>query len=325
MPVDAASESLPTTLVIEEENKDLGFGAVVTKESRRRFVNRDGSFNVRRTGLPFWSSISPYHLLLTVSWGKFLSLMVLSFALLNTGFALAYLACGEGALSGAMAEHGYSPFWQAFFFSVHTFATIGYGNVSPVGMAANLIVVMESLTGLLATALITGLIFARFSRPSAKLVFSQQAVIAPYKNLTAFMFRITNARKTQLIALEVKVNLSLYEGGNGPTNRRFHQLTLERSRVDVFPLSWTIVHPIDEHSPLHGYTAEQLHAADAEFVIILTALDETSTQTVHTRSSYKHDEIVWRAKFSNLYEPITESEPITIDVGKIHDIEKLDE
>jgi inward rectifier potassium channel len=325
MRADVASEPLPQNLPAEEELKDLGFGAVVTKESRQRFVNRDGSFNVRRTGLPFWSSLSPYHLLLTVSWGKFLSLMTLSFVLLNTAFALAYLACGAGALSGAMVEQGYSAFWQAFFFSVHTFATIGYGNISPIGMAANLIVVIESLTGLLATALITGLIFARFSRPTAKIVFSQQAVIAPYKNITAFMFRITNARKNQLISLEVKVNLSLYESGNGPTNRRFHQLSLERARVDVFPLSWTIVHPIDEHSPLHGYTAERLQQTDAEFVILLTALDETSTQTVHTRSSYKCNELVWGAKFSNLYEPITATEPITIDVGKIHDIETLPE
>ncbi len=328
MPADVISEALPTNptnLVVEEENKDLGFGAVVTKESRQRFVNRDGSFNVRRTGLPFWSSLSPYHLLLTVSWGKFLGLMMLSFVLINTAFALAFMACGEGAMAGTMLKEGEHPFWQAFFFSVDTFATIGYGNVSPVGVAANMLVVIESWMGMLATALITGLIFARFSRPSAKLVFSNQAVIAPYRNITAFMFRITNARKTQLIGVEVKVNLSLYEGGNGPTNRRFHQLSLERSRVDVFPLSWTVVHPIDEHSPLHGYTTERLRQAEAEFVVILTALDETSTQTVHTRSSYKHNEIVWRAKFSNLYEPITGNDPITIDVGKIHDIEKLPE
>jgi inward rectifier potassium channel len=273
--------------------------------------------------LPFWSSLSPYHLLLTVSWGKFLSLMTLSFVLLNTMFALAYLACGEGALAGGIIEHGYGTFWQAFFFSVHTFATIGYGNVSPVGMAANIIVVLESLAGLLATALITGLIFARFSRPTARIVFSNQAVIAPYKNSTAFMFRITNARKTQLIAVEAKVNLSLYESGNAPTNRRFHQLTLERSQVDVFPLSWTIVHPIDEDSPLNGLTPEKLRQSDAEFVILLTAIDETSAQMVHTRSSYKCGELVWNAKFSNIYEPIAENEPITIDVSRLHDIEKV--
>ncbi len=323
MNAEVVAEPLPHNVVVEEESKDLGFGAVVAQASRQRFVNRDGSFNVRRTGLAFWSSLSPYHLLLTVSWGKFLSLMTLSFVLLNTVFALAYLACGAGALSGTATEHPHSDFWQAFFFSVHTFATIGYGNISPAGMAANLIVVVESLAGLLATALITGLIFARFSRPTARIVFSHQSVIAPYRNITAFMFRITNARKNQLVGLEVKVNLSLYVSGNGPTNRRFHQLKLERSRVDFFPLSWTIVHPIDEESPLHGYTAESLRQADAEFIILLTALDDSASQTVHTRSSYKYNELVWGAKFSNIYEPIADDEPITIDVGRLHEIEKV--
>lgn len=328
MSAEVVAEPLPQplpneTATEEEVSKDLGFGSVVAERSRQRFVNRDGSFNAQRTGLPFWSSLSPYHLLLTVSWPKFLSLMTLSFVLLNTTFALAYMVCGEGALSGSTIEHNHGAFWRAFFFSVHTFATIGYGNVSPVGMAANLIVVLESLTGLLATALITGLIFARFSRPSARIVFSHQAVIAPYKNMTAFMFRITNARKNQLIGVEAQVTLSLHSLGNGPTNRRFHQLELERTRVNFFPLSWTVVHPIDEHSPLHGYTEEMLQQADAEFIILLTATDDTSTQIVHTRSSYKASEIVWGAKFSNIYEPIADNEPVRIDVSKLHDIEKL--
>lgn len=327
MSAEVAAEPLPQPLpdetAEEEVSKDLGFGSIVAERSRQRFVNRDGSFNAQRTGLPFWSSLSPYHLLLTVSWGKFLSLMTLSFVLLNAVFALAYMMCGEGALSGSTIEHDHSAFWRAFFFSVHTFATIGYGNVSPVGMAANIIVVIESLAGLLATALITGLIFARFSRPSARIVFSHQAVIAPYKNMTAFMFRITNARKNQLIGVEAQVTLSLHSLGNGPTNRRFHQLELERTRVNFFPLSWTVVHPIDEGSPLHGYTEEMLHQADAEFIILLTATDDTSTQIVHTRSSYKASEIVWGAKFSNIYEPIADDEPVRIDVSKLHDIEKV--
>ncbi len=325
MSAEAASKPLPQNLPAEEETKDLGFGAVVTRDSRQRFVNRDGSFNARRTGLAFWTSLSPYHLLLTVSWGNFLGLAALYFMLINLFFALAYLACGDGALVGATVEQPHGAFWRAFFFSVHTFATIGYGNISPIGMAANLIVVVESLAGLLASALITGLIFARFSRPTARIVFSNQAVIAPYKDITGFMFRITNARKNQLINLEAKVSLSLYVHGNGPTNRRFYQLKLERSRVDLFPLSWTVVHPIDEESPLSGYTPEQLSQADAEFVILLTGLDDSISQTVHTRSSYKHHEIVWNAKFGNLYEPLVHGEPITIDVSKIHDIEKLSE
>jgi inward rectifier potassium channel len=325
MSAEVASETLPQNIAAEKEDvtKDLGFGTVVTRDSRQRLLNRDGSFNVRRKGLAFWSSLSPYHSLLTISWGKFLGLMTFYFLLLNALFALAYLACGAGALSGTMVEHGYGAFWQAFFFSVHTFATIGYGNVSPIGMAANFIVVIESFTGLLATALITGLIFARFSRPTARIVFSDSAVIAPYKNITGFMFRITNARKNQLIELNAKVSLSLYASETGPTNRRFHRLTLERERVDFFPLSWTLVHPIDEQSPLWGYTPERLQHEDAEFIILLSGTDETVSQMVHTRSSYKASEIVWNAKFSNIYEPLVADEPVTIDVGKIHDIEKL--
>ncbi len=317
----AASENIA---IEKDELKDLGFGAVVAKESRQRLLNRDGSFNVRRTGLAFWSSLSPYHLLLTVSWGKFLALMTFCFVCINGAFALAYLACGPGALTGAAIEHQDGAFWQAFFFSVHTFATIGYGNISPVGMAANFIVVAESLAGLLATALITGLIFARFSRPTAKIMFSEKAVIAPYKNITGFMFRITNGRKNQLFGLEVKVNISLHSAGNGPTNRRFHELKLERHRVEFFPLAWTIVHPIDEQSPLYGYTPEQLDQSDAEFIVLLTGMDETASQVVHTQSSYKHEEIVWNAKFANIYEPIRANDPITIDVGRLHEIEILE-
>ena len=214
-----ASENIAA--VEKDEPKDLGFGSVVAKESRQRLVNRDGSFNVRRTGLAFWSSLSPYHFLLTVSWEKFLALLTLCFICINGLFALAYLACGPGALAGAAVEREHGAFWQAFFFSVHTFATIGYGNISPVGMAANLIVVAESLAGLLATALITGLIFARFSRPTAKIVFSEKAVIAPYKNITGFMFRITNGRKNQLYGLEVKVNISLYVHASGKNSTRW--------------------------------------------------------------------------------------------------------
>ena len=317
----AASENIT---IEKDEPKDLGFGSVVAKESRQRLLNRDGSFNVQRTGLPFWSSLSPYHFLLTVSWGKFLGLMTLGFVLLNAIFALGYLACGEGALSGVTTAHGDNAFWQAFFFSVHTFATIGYGNISPSGMAANLIVVVESLAGLLATALITGLIFARFSRPTAKILFSEKAVIAPYKNITAFMFRMTNGRKNQLVGMEMKVNLSLYSEGISPTNRRFHELKLERHRVEFFPLSWTIVHPIDEQSPLYGYTPERLKNDAPEFFIMLTGLDDSVSQFVHARTSYQHEEIVWNAKFTNIYEPMNDGDPITINVGRIHDIEILE-
>jgi inward rectifier potassium channel len=156
-----------------ELDRDLGFGSVVARESRQRLLNRDGTFNVRRDGMPPLASLSLYHHLLTIPWPKFLGLVGLTFLALNTVFGLAYLACGPDALHGAQAsEMGGSEFLRAFFFSVQTFATIGYGHISPAGLAANLLVTVEALAGLLIFALATGLLFARFSRPTAKIVFS---------------------------------------------------------------------------------------------------------------------------------------------------------
>src|SRR5581483_2590983 len=162
-------------------------------------------------------------------------------------------------------------FWRAFFFSVETLATIGYGEVSPNGMPAHFVMTVESLVGLLGFALGTGILFARFSRPTAAVVFSSKAVVAPYRGMTAFMFRITNARTNQLVELEAKVLFSYLDG----SSRKYHQLDLERTKVVFFPLSWTIVHPINEKSPMFGMTHEEFVAREAEFMILLTGIDET--------------------------------------------------
>src|SRR5437588_7072587 len=204
MRIQAAKENnVATQAIIRDEDRDLGFGSVVSETRNIRLLNRDGSFNVTRKGLGYWESLSLYHSMLTMGWTKFFSLLLVGYLVVNLLFAGAYIACGPTALSG---ESGVQGFLQAFFFSIDTFATIGYGNVAPIGMAANVIVAVESFIGLLALALATGILFARFSRPTAKIIFSRNAVIAPYKNMTAFMFRITNARKNQLIEVEAKVN-----------------------------------------------------------------------------------------------------------------------
>lgn len=308
----------------EDADRDLGFGSVVAQASHQRLLNRDGSFNVARTGMSIWSSISPYHWLLTISWGQFLGLTVLAIILINIGFACAYTLCGTDALTGPRLAADGGPFWQAFFFSFHTFATIGYGNVTPNGLAANLIVVVESICALVGTALVTGLIFARFSHPSARIVFSNNAVIAPYRDITGFMFRITNVRKSQIVELTAQVILSLFVEEGGVSSRKFFGLELERNKVTFFPLSWTIVHPIDERSPLFGYDAERLIAAKAEFLILLSGTDETIAQTVHRRSSYRADEVVWNAKFSSMfmYPELNEDQQVLkVDISRIHEIE----
>jgi inward rectifier potassium channel len=203
--------------VSDEEIRDLGFGAVVSRESRQRLLNRDGSFNVARRGLKLTTSLSLYHTLLTTTWTRFMGLVVASYVVVNAGFALAYLLCGPGALM-AVAPGGtgaHAGFARAFFFSVETFSTIGYGNIAPEGLAANLVVTVEALAGLLWLALATGLLFARFSRPTARIRFSRTAVIAPYRGIRAFEFRIANLRSSQLIEVEATVMFTRFEEHDG--------------------------------------------------------------------------------------------------------------
>ena len=303
----------------EDIDRDLGFGAVVARESQKRLLNRDGSFNVVREGLKFFASWSPYHYLLTVSWPRFLGLVIVGYLGLNALFGAAFFALGPGALAGAAGSGLGSRFLQSFFFSVQTFATIGYGHMSPVGIGANLVVTLESLVGLLGFALATGILFARFSRPTAHILFSEQALIAPYHGITAFEFRIVNARRNQLIQVEAKVLFSRFKDGRGG-GRDFTSLKLERERVPLFPLSWTIVHPIDSESPLFGLTRDDVLAADGEFLVLLSGTDETFAQTVHARSSYKVEEIAWGARFTNLFNP-PRNGLLSIDISRLHSFE----
>ena len=306
-----------------DDNRDLGFGAVVAGESRQRLLNRDGSFNVSRKGLSLWASLSLYHSLLTMKWWKFLSVVTAFYTLINVVFATAYVLCGADALENSASANLGDGFTRAFFFSVETFATIGYGNIAPVGLAPNILMTLESLFGLLGFALATGLLFARFSRPTAQIIFSRSAIIAPYRDVTAFEFRITNARRNQIIELEAKVLFARFEEDGGRNVRRFYPLALERERVTFFPLSWTIVHPITEESPLYGLTSEDLLESNSEFLILLTGIDETFSQTVHTRSSYQAGEVVWNARFSDVFNRRTDAETLTIDVRRLHLIERV--
>jgi inward rectifier potassium channel len=307
----------------EEINRDLGFGAVVARESRERLLNPDGSFNVARRGLSFWAALNPYHTLLTMSWPRFLGVVTLIYIATNVVFAIAFMLCGPGAISNPPEAGLSNQFLRAFFFSVDTLATIGYGNISPTGVAAHTIVTIEALAGILGTALITGLVFARFSRPKAQIIFSRAAVIAPYRDVTAFMFRMVNARSNQIVELNCKVLFARFEEENGQSIRRFYPLELERDRVVFFPLSWTVVHPIDESSPLYGLTDDELRHSSAEFLILLTGMDETFSQMVHTRSSYAAHDLIWNARFANVFNRRVGQEMLTIDVRRLHDIEPL--
>ena len=304
----------------KEEEQDLGFGSVVAGQSRQRLVNPDGSFNVERTGLSIFTSLNAYHTLLSMSWSTFLALVLLLYFLSNVFFGSLYASLGAEALVD-ITTPGSDLFVRGFFFSVQTFATIGYGTIHPVGVVPNLLVTIESYYSLLANALITGAMFARFARPTAKIVFSKVAVVAPYRDMTGLMFRIVNGRSNQLIELEAKVMFARFVNENGRVVRRFDILELERRRVTFFPLSWTVVHPIDDDSPLKGLTAAELEATDAEILILLTGIDDTFAQSVHSRSSYKPDRIKFGRKFVNIYNEVEDGQPISIDVRKLSETE----
>jgi inward rectifier potassium channel len=318
-----AAEPLPPPSP-QDINSDLGFGSVVARETRHRLLNPNGTFNVRREGLPFFASLSVYHYLLTISWPKFLGYVGVSYVAGNAFFGVIYLLCGPNALAGmnpldSMAGR----LATAFFFSVHTLATIGYGTLAPHNMAANIVVSVEALVGLLAFAIVAGLVYARFARPLAQILFSRYAIVAPYNDMTALMFRVVNQKSNEIVELSAKVILARRKEESSNGEREFIALKLERERVTFFPLSWTIVHPIDRESPLHGMTPDEMVACDTEFLILLNGFDETFSQNVHTRSSYRGDEVVWGAKFRSMFNPAEDDGTVSVDVRKLHEFDRV--
>ncbi len=304
----------------EDARSDFGFGSRVAQQSQRRLLNPDGSFNVVRAGLPFFRSLSPYHSLLTTSWPRFFALVAAGYFAANLCFALLYFLCGPHALDGWHTGTPFARFEDAFFFSVQTLATIGYGRMSPNGLLVNLLVTVEALVGLMGFALATGLLFARFSRPTARLVFSRRAVVAPFRGGTALMFRLANERSSQLTGVSATASLSRLEDSPAGPVRRFRELRLDRPRVAFLPLHWVVVHPIDGESPLAGIGEEEFVRSQAEVLILVSGTDEVFSQAVHARTSYRGAEVVWGARFADMFLRTAEG-LVGVDLRRIHDLE----
>ncbi|MFT5292415.1 MAG: inward rectifier potassium channel [Planctomycetota bacterium] len=306
----------PTT---EEQDRDLGFGAAAHSDGARLF-NRDGSFAVVRSGRGWRAALSAYHTLLTASWVPFLLLLAAVYLFFNLLFAVGYLACGSGGITGP--DSG-APFLRAFFLAVQTSSTVGYGQLAPSGVAANFVMVLQAFFSLTLVALGTGVIFARFSRPVADLAWSDHAIVAPYRGSTGLMCRVAHRRKHQIFDLHAKVILSLSPLVDGSRQRSFHELELERDKVSFLPLSWTIVHPIDEDSPLFGMSPEKFRECRGEVIILLQGRDATSSQDVHLWTSYTATEVSFGARFLPVIERQAQDGLVRMDVGRISAYEEV--
>ena len=263
----------------------------------RRAINKDGTFNVRRRGAT-WRDFHPYLHLIDMGWMPFFGVLFLGYLVVNTLFALAYFGLGPGHLLGADASTDAGRFFNDFFFSAHTLSTVGYGSISPKSLGSNIVAAMESLVGVLGFAMATGLLFGRVSRPSAKIGFSEKMLVAPYQDLQSLQFRVVNRRRNDLMEIEARVLLMTVEDKDGQPARTYRQLKLEREQVLFLPLTWTIVHPIDSESPLFGLRAEDLERLQVEVMILIKAYDDTFSQTVLARYSYRYDEIGWNRRFA---------------------------
>lgn len=289
----------------------------------RRIINPDGNFNVRRRGTS-WRDVHPYLFMLNAPWHVFSGLIFAGYLGTNLIFAVIYYyGVGVEHLKGAEAATGLKTFFNAFFFSAHTLTTVGYGNIYPDSVLANSVAAIEALMGLLAFALATGVVFGRFSRPVARIEFSKRMVLAPYEGGTSLQFRIANRRSNNLMEIETRVLLMTVEKTGDGTRRKYTPLELERSRVEFLPLAWTIVHAIDEASPLKGKTAEDLALTKAEFLILIKAFDDTFFQTVHVRDSYRYDEIVWGARFVPTFE-VDEDGRMVLDLRRLSECQRAE-
>lgn len=276
---------------------------------------QDGKFSISGLGVWYTYWRDPYHLLLTIPWLGFLLVLVGGYLVINVLFALAFLVggnCIANAIPGS--------FWDAFFFSVQTLGAIGYGAMHPTTPYANFVVTVEAFTSILSVALITGLAFARFSRPTTRVLFSHVAVITPYNGVPTLMFRTANQRRNQI--LEAEINLYFLQdeiSTEGDSMRHLYNLTLLRPRTPSFTLTWTVMHPIDEASPLYGATAESLEQTKATLIVTLTGIDDTVAQALHARHTYGAVDILWDHKFIDLFHQTPDGHRY-IDYTHFHDV-----
>lgn len=299
-----------------------GFGTNASSYGGR-FITKNGNANVKKTGIGFFEGISWYHTMLNIPRWKFLFIVVAFYFSVNFIFALLYYAVGVEHLNGMTAVSSLDKFGQAFFFSIQTFTTVGYGHISPAGFTTSFIAAVEALFGLLSFAIATGLFYGRFSKPKAHIKFSNNALIAPYKEGTALMLRLAPFKNINLTDAEAKVTLGIKLDEKGSLTNKFYSLELELSKVNTLNLSWTLVHPISDNSPLYNFTQEDYENIDGEVIVFLKVFDDMYSTIVTKQSSYSFNEIIYGAKFLPMFSRSDSRNKTILHIDKLNLHEKV--
>ena len=290
------------------------------KNDNYRLINPDGTFNIERRGK---SSVNAYETVLAMSWTKILVSFLIIYFLFNCVFGLVFMAIGPEHILGARGDTWLEMYTQMIYFSIQTFTTVGYGHLSPEGNAANLVSAFVAFIGLISFAILTGLSFTKFSRPKAHILFSDKMLIAPNSNknnMRSLQFRVVNATNNQIIDLQARVTLAWLQEVDGQTRRKFKRLDLEFESIHLFPLNWTVIHNIDEDSPLYGKSLQKLIDNKLEVLVLIKGFDDTYSQTIHNKRSYSCSDLIDGARFVSMYKN-TESTTI-LELSKLNDIEK---
>ncbi|TAL40956.1 MAG: Inward rectifier potassium channel Irk [Chitinophagaceae bacterium] len=307
---------------ISENN--TGFGTNSANSGERFYNRRTGSANVVKRGVGPLERYSWYHTMLAMPSGKFILLLFIIYICINLVFASVYYLIGINHLAGIHEGSAVKNFTEVFFFSTQTFTTVGYGRISPAGFAASSVATFEAFLGLLSFAIATGLFYGRFSRPQAFLRYSDNAIIAPYKDGIALMFRMSPYKNNNLSEAETKVTVAMQVEENGKMTNQFFSLDLEISKVNALALSWTIVHAINEKSPLYNFSYEDMVAARCEVFVFVKAFDEVFSNTVMSRNSYIASEIVWGAKFQIMYHISEDKRSTVLELEQLNTFDRVE-
>ena len=301
---------------------NTGFG-INSSDYGGRFLNKNGDPNIEKKGLGYFERISWYHVLLKMRRWKFFMIILLFYFFINLLFGLIYYILGVTQFAGIPTHSAFEEFAESFFFSCQTFTTVGYGRISPIGFLASLLSSFEALMGLLSFAVVTGLLYGRFSRPKAYVRFSENALLGPYIKGNAIMLRLAPFKNTTLTDAEAKVSLGLVVEENGKKVNKFFQLPLEYEKVNSLTLNWTIVHPITETSPFYNFTKEDFKNAQGEILVYVKAFDDMFSNIVAARTSYTLNEVIIGAKFEPMYHRSPNASKTVLNLNKLNSFSEI--